>query len=188
MSKEVEKEEGWETEVDEDELQENKFLMCKLGNEVYGIDITYVTDIIELQKITEVPDMPDYVRGVINLRGQVIPVIDLRLRFHMEGREYDDRTVITVVNIRDDSIGFIVDTATEVQDIPSRNIDPAPSFQGRDEKDKYISGLGKKDEQVIILLDVERLIRHEEAELLSSGAAGASGPKLRPSTAAPSFS
>jgi len=75
------------TEMDElfdesdEELQENKFLMCKLGNEVYGINIQNVTDIIELQKITEVPDMPEYVKGVINLRGQVIPVIDLRLAF-----------------------------------------------------------------------------------------------------------
>jgi purine-binding chemotaxis protein CheW len=174
-NREVENEEGWETEVDEDEVQENKYLMCKLGNEVYGIDISYVTDIIELQTITEVPDMPDYVRGVINLRGQVIPVIDLRLRFHMEGREYDDRTVITVVNIRDTSIGFIVDTATEVQDIPGSNIDPPPSFQGGEERNAYISGLGKIEEQVIILLDVESLIHHEEAELLSSGVTGASG-------------
>ncbi len=162
-------EDEWETEVDED-VQENKFLMCKLGNEVYGIDITHVTDIIELQKITEVPDMPEYVRGVINLRGQVIPIIDLRLRFNMEAREYDDRTVITVVNIRDTSIGFIVDTATEVQDIPDKDIDPAPSFQGGEEKKKYISGLGKIEAQVIILLDMEKLIEQEEAEAITSGA------------------
>jgi purine-binding chemotaxis protein CheW len=154
----------------DDEVQENKFLMCKLGNEIYGIDIRFVTDIIELQKITEVPDMPDYVQGVINLRGNVIPVIDLRLRFGMEPREYDDRTVITVVNIKDYSIGFIVDTATEVQDIPEKHIDPAPSFQDGGERNNYISGLGKIGEQVTILLDIEKLVGREEIESIHSGA------------------
>jgi len=156
-------------EVDE-EVEENKFLLCKLGNEVYGINIIYVTDIIELQKITEVPDMPDYVQGVINLRGNVIPVIDLRIRFGMESREYDDRTVITVVKIRESSIGFIVDTATEVQDIPEKNIDPPPNFQESGEKNRYIAGLGKHEEQVIILLDMEKLIGEEEIESIQSGA------------------
>lgn len=156
---------------DEDEIQDNKYLMCKLGHEVFGIDIAFVTDIIELQKITEVPDMPRYVKGVINLRGQVIPIIDLRLRFNMEERDYDDRTVITVVNIRNTSIGFIVDTATEVQDIPDANIDPAPDFQSRDERQRYIAGLGKIDREVTILLDVEKLVTGEEIQEIRSGAA-----------------
>lgn len=151
---------------DEDDVQENKFLMCKIGKEVYGIDIRVVTDIIELPKITEVPDMPEYVRGVINLRGQVIPVIDLRVHFGMDFREYDDRTVITVVHINDTSIGFIVDTATEVQSIPEKDIDPAPSFQQDAQKGKYISGLGKIGDEVTIILDVEKLVSREEvAEL-----------------------
>src|SRR6056297_3949646 len=148
MEKNDEYEDELLQEDDEDEIQETKFLMCKLGNEVFGIDIAHVTDIIELQKITEVPDMPEYVRGVINLRGQVIPVIDLRLRFRMEPREYDDRTVITVVKIKDNSIGFIIDTATEVQDIPEKNVDPPPKFQGDAAKRKYVSGLGKVEKEV----------------------------------------
>ena len=149
---------------DEDEVLDTKYLMCKLGNEVFGIDIQHVTDIIELQRITEVPDMPLYVKGVINLRGQVIPIIDLRLRFNMEERGYDDRTVITVVNIRNTSIGFIVDTATEVQDIPEKDIDPPPKFQGKDEKERYIAGLGKIGKDVTILLDVEKLVSGERLE------------------------
>ncbi|MDZ7794212.1 MAG: chemotaxis protein CheW [Spirochaetia bacterium] len=153
----------------DDEIQENKFLMCRIGNEYYGIDIQHVTDIIELQKITEVPDMPEYVKGVINLRGNVIPVIDMRLRFGLESKEYDDRTVITVVKIKDFSIGFIVDTATEVQDIPEKNIDPPPSFQESGEKNKYIAGLGKIDDQVIILLDMEKLVGKEEIESIQAG-------------------
>jgi purine-binding chemotaxis protein CheW len=152
----------------DDEVLENKYLMCKLGNEVYGIDIKHVTDIIELQKITEVPDMPDYVKGVINLRGQVIPVIDMRLRFKMQEREYDDRTVITVVQIQDNSIGFIIDTATEVQDIPEKDIDPPPKFQGDESKQKYIFGLGKVESDVIILLDIEKLVGEADLEAISA--------------------
>jgi len=167
MSKEEMQDSDFFDETD-DEIQENKFLMCKIGDETYGIDIQHVTDIIELQKITEVPDMPEYVRGVINLRGNVIPVIDLRLRFGMESKEYDDRTVITVVNIKDYSIGFIVDTATEVQDIPEKNIDPPPSFQESGEKNKYIAGLGKLEDQVIILLDMEKLVGEKEIESIKS--------------------
>lgn len=153
----------------DDEIHENKFLMCKIGKEIYGIDIQHVTDIIELQRITEVPDMPGYVKGVINLRGNVIPVIDMRLRFGMDSKELDDRTVITVVNIKNYSIGFIVDTATEVQDIPEKNIDPTPTFQESREKNKYIAGLGKHDDQVIILLDMEKLVGREELESIHSG-------------------
>src|SRR6056297_1016339 len=167
MSKEEMQDSDFFDETD-DEIQENKFLMCRIGGEIYGIDIQHVTDIIELQKITEVPDMPEYVRGVINLRGNVIPVIDMRLRFGLESKEYDDRTVITVVKIKEYSIGFIVDTATEVQDIPEKNIDLPPSFQESGEKNKYIAGLGKIDDQVIILLDMEKLVGKEEIETLQS--------------------
>jgi len=147
---------------DEEEVQNSKYLMCNIGNEVFGIDITYVTDIIELQKITAIPDMPPYVKGVINLRGQVIPVIDLRLRFSMEEREYDDRNVITVVHIHNTSIGFLVDTATEVLDIPDDHIDPPPRFQENTEKEKYIAGLGKMNQEVKILLNVEKLLSGKE--------------------------
>ncbi|MCF7946549.1 MAG: chemotaxis protein CheW [Spirochaetia bacterium] len=168
MSKEEMQDSDFFDETD-DEIQENKFLMCRIGNEIYGIDIQHVTDIIELQKITEVPDMPEYVKGVINLRGNVIPVIDMRLRFGMDSKEFDDRTVITVVNIKNYSIGFIVDTATEVVDIPEKNIDPPPSFKESGEKNKYIAGLGKIDDQVIILLDMEKLVGQEEIESIQSG-------------------
>jgi purine-binding chemotaxis protein CheW len=146
----------------DDEVQENKFLMCRIGSEDYGIDIRHVTDIIELQKITEVPDMPNYVKGVINLRGQVIPIIDLRLRFGMEQREYDDRTVIAVVKIDELSIGFIVDTATEVQEIPDADIEEAPSFKGNEARNRFVAGLGKVGEDVKIILDVSKLVVHEE--------------------------
>ncbi len=161
-----------EQELLDEELEAasgTKYLLCKLGAEVYGIDISVVTDIIELQKITAVPDLPAYVRGVINLRGQVIPVIDLRLRFSMEERAYDDRTVITVVKLQNRSIGLIVDTATEVQDILHSDISPAPDFHRENAaEEQFVSGLGKLGEQVIIILDMLRLIGNEELDQLSS--------------------
>jgi len=167
MSKEEMQDSDFFNETD-DEIQDNKFLMCRIGNESYGIDIQHVTDIIELQKITEVPDMPEYVKGVINLRGQVIPVIDMRIRFRLEEREYDDRTVITVVQVKNNSIGFIIDTATEVQDIPEKDIDPPPKFQEDETKQKYIFGLGKMESEVIILLDIEKLVGEAELETINS--------------------
>jgi purine-binding chemotaxis protein CheW len=147
---------------DEDEsFQENKYLLFNTGNEIYGINIMIVTDIIELQKITAVPDMPDYIKGVINLRGKVIPVMDLRLRFGMDAREYDDRTCIIIVNVESSSIGIIVDTVAEVKDILEKDIDPPPGFRKDTARDRYISGLGKVDDEVKILLDVKKILDQE---------------------------
>ncbi|WP_233143038.1 chemotaxis protein CheW [Marispirochaeta aestuarii] len=154
---------------DEDEqYQENKYLLFNIGKEIYGINIMVVTDIIELQKITEVPDMPDYIKGVINLRGKVIPVMDLRLRFGMEPRAYDDRTCIIIVHVENTSIGFIVDTVSEVKDIRESDIDPPPSFKKHAARDRYISGLGKVDEEVRILLDVKKILEQDEDLKLES--------------------
>lgn len=169
MSDEKTQEEEMLEEEDED-LQANKYLLFRLGKEVYGINIMTVTDIIELQKITEVPDMPEYIRGVINLRGQVIPVMDLRLRFKMEFREYDDRTCIVIVNINEQPIGFIVDTVSEVVEILEKNIDPAPEFKSGTAREKYIAGLGKVDNEVKILLDVSKIVKQEEIESMKETA------------------
>ncbi|MEW5815814.1 MAG: chemotaxis protein CheW [Spirochaetota bacterium] len=153
---------------DEDENnQANKYLLFNLGNEVYGIGILHVTDIIEMQKITEVPDMPVYIKGVINLRGKVIPVMDLRLRFGLKPREYDDRTCIIVVNVDKTSIGLIVDTVAEVHDILPKDISPAPSFKSESGREQYISGLGKIDEEVKILLDVQKILYREDLSNIS---------------------
>jgi purine-binding chemotaxis protein CheW len=150
---------------DEDiDTQANKFLVFHIGEEDYGIAIEHVTEIIELQKITEVPDMPDYVKGVINLRGKVIPVIDLRLRFEMEARDYDDRTCIIIVNINDTAVGFIVDTVAEVHDILEKDIEPPPMFKTASGHERYISGMGKVGDDVKILIDVSKLIYEDEIE------------------------
>ena len=151
--------------VEDDEgLNEDKYLLFQLHNEIYGINISDVTEIIEMQQITDIPDMPEFVKGVINLRGKVIPIIDLRLRFEMEERDYDDRTCIIIVKTADRSFGLIVDTVTEVEDIPGEQISPAPTFKTEKIRENYISGLGKVGEQVLILLDVHSILRDEEIQ------------------------
>lgn len=152
---------------EDDELQESKFLLFKLGTEEYGVNIAQVQSIEELQKIISVPDMPSYVKGVINLRGQVIPVVDLRIRFGMDPREYDDRTCIIIINASDTVIGFIVDTVSEVHEIAEAKIEPSPHFKANREREEYVLGLGKVGEEVKILLDIEKLIRDEEINALS---------------------
>lgn len=142
--------------VDED-TQEDKFLTFLLNKEEYGIEIRHVTEIIGLQNITEVPDMPPYIKGVINLRGKVIPVMDVRLRFGMEERPYDDRTCIVVINIEDQSVGLIVDRVSEVLDIPKKDVEPPPRVK-KGEGSRYINGMGKVGEHVKILLNERKLL------------------------------
>ncbi len=156
-------------EDDEDESgQANKYLLFNIGEELYGIGIANVTEIIEMQKITGVPDMPVFIKGVINLRGKVIPVMNLRLRFAMKERAYDDRTCIIIVNIDESSLGFIVDTVAEVHNILEKNIEPAPNFKTDSGRDHYISGIGKVGEDVTILLDVQKILRERELNTIKT--------------------
>ena len=133
-----------------EDAQEDKFLTFALGNEEYGIEIRHVTEIVGIQKITDLPDMPNYVKGVINLRGKVIPVVDVRLRFTMEERTYDERTCIIVVSIKDAAVGMIVDSVSEVMDIPSGDIEESPKVK-EGKASKYIWGLGKVNNEVNVI-------------------------------------
>lgn len=154
----------------EESIQDNKYLLCKIGTEEYGIDIASVQSIEELQKIIAVPDLPAYVKGVINLRGSVIPVIDLRMKFNMKEREYDDRTCIVIARIGGADLGLIVDTVSEVHDIPKSSIDPPPAFENRTGQKRYIAGLGKIGEEVKIILNVSKLFRDDEIEEMTAKA------------------
>lgn len=149
-----------------EDTMEGKFLIFTIGNEDYGISIRNVTEIIGIQSVTELPDTPPFVKGVINLRGKVIPVIDVRLRFEIEERDYDDRTCIIVVNIEDVTVGLIVDSVAEVQDIPKENIEPPPRIKTSSHGD-FIQGLGKIDKDVKILLNIHRLLFDEELEQIA---------------------
>jgi len=152
--------ERWDDEPledDDEDTQEDKFLTFFLNREEFGIEIRYVMEIIGIQNITEVPDVPRYIKGVINLRGKVIPVMDVRLRFEMEERAYDDRTCIVVICIDEQSVGLIVDRVSEVLDIPKGDIEPPPKGK-RGENSRFIQGMGKAGEQVIILLNANQLL------------------------------
>lgn len=162
----VEEEEDIDLEDEEDSMK-NLYLTFRVGEEDFGIEIVYVTEIVGMQNITEVPDMPEFVKGVINLRGQVIPVIDVRRRFKLDHREYDDRTCVIVVNVNNAITGLIVDTVNEVINIPENQICPPPKVTDKGEQ-KYIHGMGKINEDVKILLDVERLFWDSELEELAA--------------------
>jgi purine-binding chemotaxis protein CheW len=149
--------------MEEEDTQKGKYLTFSVGREDYCIEIKYVTEIIGIQAITEVPELPEYVKGIINLRGKIIPVIDVRLRFKKEPREYNDRTCIIVIDTRDISVGLIVDAVAEVQSIGDENIVPPPSiktgFQNR-----FIKGIGKTGNEVKLLLDCDKLLTDQEIE------------------------
>lgn len=149
-------ENGMLAEVVED-TQEGKFLTFILGDEDYGLAIRFVTEIIGIQKITPVPDLPAYVKGVINLRGKVIPVMDVRLRFEMKHRDYDERTCIVVINAKDTTVGLIVDTVSEVLEIPDDDIEESQHFR-KGKGNQFMRGMGKVGDKVKILLDAEALL------------------------------
>lgn len=145
----------------EEDTQKNKFLTFSLGNEIYGIEIKYVTEIIGIQPITEVPELPAYVRGIVNLRGKIIPVIDVRLRFKKPLKEYSDRTCVIVIDIEEISIGLIVDSVCEVLVIPENEIVPPPNVNGG-VSNKYLKGIGKVDNSIKLILDCNKLLKEEE--------------------------
>jgi purine-binding chemotaxis protein CheW len=135
--------------------QERKYLTFTLGKEEFGINIEDVREIIGIQKITEVPDMPIYIKGIINLRGKIIPVMCVRLKFSMLEKDYNDRTSIIVVDVEGQDVGLIVDTVSEVLDIPVKNIDTQVENKGNAE---YVEGFGKIENSVKILLDIKKLL------------------------------
>lgn len=144
---------------DEDTLK-GKYLTFKLGEELYGMEIRFITEIIGIQPITEVPEMPEYVKGVTNLRGKIIPVMDARIRFKKTKREYDGRTCIIVIDTNDITIGLIVDGVSEVIAFRDEDIALPPEIHmgGR----KYIKGIGKTEDTVTLLLDCQMLLKDEE--------------------------
>ncbi len=155
--------------LDNEDTQKDKYLTFHLAGENYGIEICYVIEIIGIQSITEVPDMPTFIRGVINLRGKVIPVMDVRARFKLPARDYDDRTCIIVINVDSTEVGLVVDEVSEVADIPENHVEPAPRTS-KNSDNTYIQGMGKMNNRVIILLDVHKLLFNNEMQRLIQSA------------------
>ncbi len=149
-----------------------KYLTFSLAGEEYGIGILKVKEIIGMMTVTPIPRLPAFVKGVINLRGKVIPVIDLRLKFGMEAAEYSERTCIIVVEIREGDktvpIGLVVDSVSEVLNVRDEQVDPPPSF-GTRLRTGYILGMAKDEKSVKILLDIDRILTAETMEMLRDG-------------------
>ncbi len=150
-----------------------KYLTFLLGSESYGIDIMKVQEIVGFMTITRVPRTPDFVRGVINLRGKVIPVIDLRRRFGMDAIASTGRTCVIVVRIyQNDSpvtMALVVDSVSEVLDIRMDQIEDSPSF-GENVNTDYILGMGKCGDRVVLLLDIDWVLSREEISVVAQAA------------------
>lgn len=147
--------------------QKGKYMTFKSGNEYYGLKIQYVSEIIQFQTITAIPETADYIKGLINLRGKIIPVIDISIRFKQEPVEYNDRTCIMVVNVQNTLVGLIIEKIAEVVEIREENILPPPSLARSDKaQNKYVYGIGKVGDSVKLLLDPEKLLNDEEMSAL----------------------
>jgi len=151
-------------------VKEGKYLTFTMANEEYGIGILKVKEIIGMMSITTVPQTPEFVKGVINLRGKVIPIMDLRLRFGMEETDYTERTCIIVVEIEGQSgsvmIGIVVDSVSEVLNIKGEEIEDTPTFGTKLNTD-YILGMAKIGGGVKILLDIDKVLSAEEVDTLA---------------------
>ena len=149
----------------EDEIQKEQYMTFKCSDEIYGISIKYVNEIIGLSQITKVPETQDYLIGLINLRGKIIPVIDVRIRFGKEPLEYNDRTCVIVIDVKSTVIGLIVDAIDEVAAFAENEITPPPSVSDLAmQAKKYVFGIGRANGEVKLLLDPDKLINDPEPE------------------------
>jgi purine-binding chemotaxis protein CheW len=145
-------------EAEVNDSLEGKYLIFMLGRESYGIEIRVVTEIIGIQNISIVPNMPDYIKGVINLRGKIIPVIDVRLRFQKDPMFYNDRTCIIVVEIENKFMGLVVDKVADVVNIANQDIVPPPDGQMAF-LNRYIKGIGKIGNEIKLLVDYDMFLQ-----------------------------
>jgi len=147
---------------DEEDTQKERYLTFALNTEMYGIEIKHVTEIIGIQQITVVPELPNFICGIMNLRGKIIPIMDVRLRFKKPFREYSDRTCVIVIDITNMTMGMIVDSVEEVLTIPdSEIVSPAES---NTLSNKYIKGIGKVGNDVKLILNCNKLLDLDENE------------------------
>lgn len=148
---------------------EGKYLTFWTQKQLYGIPIADVVQIVGIQDITGIPELPYYAKGIINLRGSIIPVIDIRLRFGMAEKEYDEKTCTIVTNIRENYVGIIVDAVEEVTDIGDNQVSPPPRMAG-DYSVSYLTGIGKLEERVVLLINTANLLGADELAVLSEAA------------------
>jgi len=143
-----------------------QFLSFQLGAEEYGIDILRVQEIRAYEKATRIPNTPDFIKGVINLRGVIVPVIDLRMKFGLESADYNEVTVVVVLNVANRTIGIVVDKVSDVLALGQGDIRPAPEFTARVDN-AFVRGLATLDERMLIIADIERLMTGAEMALVA---------------------
>ena len=149
-----------------EDTQKGKYLTFPIEKGLYAIEIKFVTEIIGIQSITQMPELPSFVKGIINLRGKIIPVIDVRLRFNKEPMEYNDRTCIIVIDFKDTYLGLIVDNVSEVLEISEENIIIPPNINSTAEN-KYIKEIGKTEKEVCMILSCEKLVCNSDYKKLN---------------------
>ncbi|MCH4890793.1 purine-binding chemotaxis protein CheW [Acidaminobacter sp. JC074] len=148
-----------------EDTMKGKYLIFSLDEENYGLDICYVTEIVGIQPITVVPELPEFVKGIINLRGDIIPVMDARVKFGKSELEYNDRTCIVVIDVNQLLIGIIVDAVRDVLSIDDDQIVPPPMVGG--DGRKYIKNIAKHENKVILVIDCEALLNEDELSEIS---------------------
>ena len=156
--------------LEEEDTQKGMYMTFKSGREHFGISIKFVNEIIGIQNITAIPESEEYIKGLINLRGKIIPVIDVRLRFKQEPLEYNDRTCIIIIDVQSTVIGLIVEKIEEVVTIQDEDIQPPQKLVHGNAMNKYVWGLGKVGEAVKLLLDPDKLIKDEDLEFMEEAA------------------
>lgn len=154
------------SDLDEDTLKD-KYLTFYTDKQLFGISISEVVQIVGMQEITAVPEFPSYAKGVINLRGIIIPIIDVRLRLKKEEIVYNERTCIIVTNINGTNIGFIVDSVNEVTNIYNDNISNPPQM-GADYINTYITGIAKLNKDIVLLMDLKKILNEKELEIITN--------------------
>jgi len=152
-------------EEDEEDTLSGRYLIFSIETRYYGIEIEHITEIVGIQTITEVPDMPDFIKGVINLRGKIIPLIDMRCRFKLPEIGYTDKTSVIILRMQSQYVGLIVDMVREVIKINEDQMEESPRF-GDKEKNRFVKALAKVKDEVKVLLDVERLLKEGEIDKL----------------------
>lgn len=157
--------EAIENTLEHDE-QKDKYMTFRSGNEYFGLKIQYVSEIIPFQTITAIPETEDYIKGLINLRGKILPVIDVRLRFNQEPFEYNDRTCIIVIIVRDTMVGLVVEEIAEVVEISAESILPPPTIMRGDRvQNKYVYGIGRVGNTVKLLIDPDKLLNDNDLSI-----------------------
>lgn len=154
-----------ESEQNEADESSEKYLSFLIDRQYYAFHINDVREIIEMQDITPVPEFPDYAKGIINLRGTLIPIIDVRLRFCKNEMDYNERTCIIILNLPEIEVGFIVDTVDEVLDIDNEDISPVPKLSDIKTR-RFIQGVGKTANKIIMILDAKKMLNDDEIKSL----------------------